>query len=91
MEIAWGNYRTGQSIFGPPMMLSRDVLSRNTGATIIMMLNVVVIWGRYQTSRWPPFMWKTGHSLVKAKMKETGALLGGEMSGHIFFRAVARV
>ena len=29
-------------------------------------------------------MWKTGHSLVKAKMKETGALLGGEMSGHIF-------
>ncbi len=31
-------------------------------------------------------MWKTGHSLVKAKMKETGALLGGEMSGHIFFK-----
>ena len=31
-------------------------------------------------------MWKTGHSLIKAKMKETGALLAGEMSGHIFFK-----
>ena len=34
-----------------------------------------------------PLMWKTGHSLVKAKMKETGALLGGEMSGHIFLKS----
>jgi phosphomannomutase/phosphoglucomutase len=33
-----------------------------------------------------PLMWKTGHSLVKAKMRETGAPLGGEMSGHIFFK-----
>src|SRR5699024_8432395 len=33
-----------------------------------------------------PIMWKTGHSLIKAKMKETGALLAGEMSGHIFFK-----
>ncbi|MFX5464777.1 phosphomannomutase/phosphoglucomutase, partial [Acinetobacter baumannii] len=33
-----------------------------------------------------PLMWKTGHSLVKAKLRETGAPLGGEMSGHIFFK-----
>ena len=33
-----------------------------------------------------PLMWKTGHSLIKAKMKETGALLAGEMSGHTFFK-----
>ena len=33
-----------------------------------------------------PLMWKTGHSLIKKKMKETGALLAGEMSGHIFFK-----
>ena len=33
-----------------------------------------------------PLMWKTGHSLIKDKMKETGALLAGEMSGHIFFK-----
>ena len=33
-----------------------------------------------------PLMWKTGHSLVKAKMKETGAALAGEMSGHVFFK-----
>ncbi|MBN4080668.1 phosphomannomutase/phosphoglucomutase, partial [Beggiatoa alba] len=33
-----------------------------------------------------PFMWKTGHSLIKSKMKQTGALLAGEMSGHVFFK-----
>jgi len=33
-----------------------------------------------------PLMWKTGHSLIKKKMKETGALLAGEMSGHVFFK-----
>ena len=38
-----------------------------------------------------PLMWKTGHSLVKAKMKETKALLAGEMSGHIFFKEIWKV
>lgn len=69
------------------MLFAKDVVSRNPGADIIYdvkcsrRLNALIssYGGR-------PVMWKTGHSLVKAKMKETGALLAGEMSGHIFFK-----
>jgi phosphomannomutase/phosphoglucomutase len=69
------------------MLFARDVVSRNPGADIIFdvkcsrRLNSLItgFGGR-------PVMWKTGHSLIKAKMKETGALLAGEMSGHIFFK-----
>lgn len=79
----------GQSIFADRLMmlLSQDVLSRNAGAIIIYdvkcsrHLEAVI-----KQAGGHPLMWKTGHSLVKAKMKETGALLGGEMSGHIFFK-----
>lgn len=69
------------------MLFAKDVVSRNPGADIIFdvkcsrRLNGLIsgYGGR-------PIMWKTGHSLIKAKMKETGALLAGEMSGHIFFK-----
>ena len=69
------------------ILYAADVLSRNPGAKIIYDV---------KCSRHLPAairrcggeaeMWKTGHSLVKARMRETGALLGGEMSGHIFFK-----
>ena len=79
----------GQSIYADRLMmlLSKDVLSRNPGATVIFDVKcsrhlAPVI----ERAGGTPLMWKTGHSLVKAKMKETGALLAGEMSGHIFFK-----
>ena len=68
------------------MLLARDVLSRNKGATIIFdvkcsqQLAPVI-----KKAGGKPVMYKTGHSLIKAKMKELGAPLSGEMSGHIFF------
>ena len=69
------------------MLYSRDIISRNPGAQIVFDVKC--------TSRLPkvikklggePLMWKTGHSFIKNKMKESGALLAGEMSGHIFFK-----
>lgn len=69
------------------MVYAADVLCRQPGADIIfdvkcsrhLATQIVKSGGR-------PLMWKTGHSLIKAKMKETGAMLAGEMSGHIFFK-----
>ncbi len=69
------------------MLFAKDVVSRNPGADVIFdvkcsrRLNGLIsgYGGR-------PIMWKTGHSLIKAKMRETGALLAGEMSGHMFFK-----
>lgn len=69
------------------MLFARDVLSRNPGATIIFDVKSsrhLAELIRSEGGR--PLMWKTGHSFIKAKMKETGALLAGEMSGHIFFQ-----
>jgi phosphomannomutase/phosphoglucomutase len=69
------------------MLFAADVLKRNPGAEILFDVKCtrnLAPWIRKHGGR--PTMWKTGHSLIKAKMKETGALLGGEMSGHIFFR-----
>ena len=79
----------GESIFADRLMmlLSEDVLSRNAGATIIYDVKCSRHLGPViERAGGEPLMWKTGHSLVKAKMKETGALLAGEMSGHIFFK-----
>jgi len=69
------------------MLLARDVLSRNPGASIIYDVKC----SRYlkeiiESSGGKPMMWKTGHSLIKKKMKEIDAPLAGEMSGHIFFK-----
>ena len=69
------------------MLFARDVLVRNPAAEIIFDVKctrrltplIKEYGGR-------PLMWKTGHSLIKKKMKQTGALLAGEMSGHIFFK-----
>ncbi|MDX1451858.1 MAG: phosphomannomutase/phosphoglucomutase [Oleiphilaceae bacterium] len=69
------------------MLFAKDVVARNPGADIIYDVKcsrrlsalITGYGGR-------PVMWKTGHSLIKAKMKETGALLAGEMSGHVFFK-----
>jgi phosphomannomutase len=68
------------------MLFARDVLSAQPGGTIIFDVKCS------SACRWPsakaggvPLMWKTGHSLIKAKLKETGAPIAGEMSGHIFF------
>ena len=69
------------------MLYAQDILSRNPGGDIIFDIKC--------TNKLPkvikeaggnPIMWKTGHSFIKAKLKESGALLAGEMSGHIFFK-----
>jgi phosphomannomutase/phosphoglucomutase len=69
------------------MLFAMDVLGRNPGAEIIYdvkcskhLAKIIRDFGG------SPEIWKTGHSLIKARMKETGALLAGEMSGHIFFK-----
>jgi phosphomannomutase/phosphoglucomutase len=68
------------------MLYAADVLSRNPGATIIYdVKSTRNLRGWIERHGGHPLMWKTGHSLVKAKMKETGAALAGEMSGHTFF------
>jgi phosphomannomutase/phosphoglucomutase len=69
------------------MLFAADVLSRNPGAKIIFDVKStrhLFSWIRHHGGR--PLMWKTGHSFIKAKLKESGAPLAGEMSGHIFFK-----
>ena len=69
------------------MVFAKDVVSRNPGADVIFDVKCSRRLGALISSYGGrPVMWKTGHSLIKKKMKETGALLAGEMSGHIFFR-----
>ncbi len=69
------------------MLFAKDVVARNPGADIIFDVKctrrLTPLISGYGGR---PVMWKTGHSLIKKKMKETGALLAGEMSGHIFFK-----
>ncbi|MEK7689908.1 MAG: phosphomannomutase/phosphoglucomutase, partial [Bdellovibrionota bacterium] len=78
----------GRIFFGDELMVvyAREILSRKKGATII---SEVKCSGRLYEDiaahGGNPIMWKTGHSLIKSKMKETGAALAGEMSGHVFF------
>jgi len=69
------------------MLFAADVLSRNPGAEIIYDVKstrLLAPWIERHGGR--PLMWKTGHSLIKAKLAETGAALAGEMSGHTFFK-----
>ena len=69
------------------VLYSKDVISRNPGAEIIFDVKCSRHLGpAIKSFGGKPGMWKTGHSLIKARMKETGALLAGEMSGHIFFK-----
>lgn len=69
------------------MLFASDVLSRNPGAEIIYDVKCtrnLAPWISKHGGK--PLMWKTGHSLIKSKMRETNAALAGEMSGHIFFK-----
>jgi phosphomannomutase len=79
---------TGEIMFGDQLMvlLSRDVLKEHPGATIIADVKASqVLFDEIGKAGGVPLMWKTGHSLIKSKMAETGSPLAGEMSGHIFF------
>ncbi len=67
-------------------VLARDVLARNPGAAIVGDVKCSkVMFDEIRKYGGLPVMWKTGHSLIKAKMKELHAALAGEMSGHIFY------
>lgn len=81
--------RDGEIIFPDRqlMLFAADILMRNPGAQIIYDVKCsrnVALSVRHQGGQ--PLMWQTGHAIIKAKLKETGAPLAGEMSGHIFFK-----
>ena len=79
----------GNILWGDELLVifARDVLKRNPGATIISEVKCSQrLYDDITKKGGKPIMWKAGHSLLKAKMKETHALLAGEMSGHMFFK-----
>ena len=79
---------TGEIIWGDKLLLlfARYILKEHPGATIIGEVKCSqVLYDGIRRYSGRPIMWKAGHSLIKAKMKEEKALLGGEMSGHLFF------
>ena len=78
----------GEILWGDQLMIifSRDVLKRRPGAIFISEVKVSQsLYDDIRQRGGQAIMWRAGHSLIKAKMKETGAALAGEMSGHIFF------
>lgn len=81
--------RDGENIFPDRllMLFAADVLERNPGAVILYDVKCTGrLPGQILRHGGSPLMWKTGHSLIKAKMRETDAELAGEMSGHFFFK-----
>lgn len=79
----------GNVIWGDKLMIifSRDILKENPGSKIIGEVKCSqTLYDDIAAHGGVPIMWKTGHSLIKEKMKNEGALLAGEMSGHIFFK-----
>jgi len=79
----------GRAVWGDQLMMifAGPVLHDCPGATIIADVKASqTLFDRVADLGGKPLMWKTGHSLIKSKMKETGAPLAGEMSGHIFFK-----
>ena len=77
-NIIWGDRLT--------LLFATDILKTNPGATIISEVKASqILYDEVARLGGNGIMWKTGHSLIKAKMKETGTLLAGEMSGHLFF------
>jgi phosphomannomutase len=77
-EIVWGDQLLA--------IFAREVLAENKNATIIADVKASqMLFDEVTRLGGVPLMWKTGHSLIKTKMAETGALLAGEMSGHMFF------
>jgi phosphomannomutase len=78
-----GNILAGDQLL---VVLARDVLRDRQGATIIADVKASqVLFDEVRAAGGQPLMWRTGHSLIKAKMAEIGSPLAGEMSGHIFF------
>jgi phosphomannomutase len=78
-----GNILAGDQLL---VILARDVLKDRPGATIIADVKASqVLFDEVSAAGGTPLMWRTGHSLIKAKMAEIGSPLAGEMSGHIFF------
>lgn len=78
----------GRMVYGDELMIvfSREILSRKPGATFISEVKCSqVMYDDIARHGGNAIMWKTGHSMIKQKMKEVGAELAGEMSGHIFF------
>ncbi|MBO6527236.1 phosphoglucomutase/phosphomannomutase PgmG [Erythrobacter sp.] len=78
----------GRVIWGDQLLMiyAEDLLSRRPGVTIIADVKASrALFDHVATHGGEPLMWKTGHSLIKSKMKETGSPLAGEMSGHVFF------
>lgn len=78
----------GEIIYGDRLMIiyAREILSRKPGATFVSEVKCSkVMYDDIEKHGGRAIMWKTGHSLIKAKMKEENAALAGEMSGHIFF------
>src|SRR4029079_8541654 len=78
----------GRMIFGDELLglFAADVLAKKPGGTVVFEVKCsqgLVEWVKQKGGN--PIMWKAGHSLIKAKMRETNAPLGGEMSGHMFF------
>src|SRR6185369_1725052 len=79
----------GTIVWGDQLMIvyGREILTRKPGATFIGEVKCSqLMYDDLKAQGGNPIMWKTGHSLIKAKMKETRAELAGEMSGHMFFR-----
>ena len=78
----------GRVIWGDQLLMvfAEDLLARRKGATIIADVKASrALLDHVAAHGGEPLMWKTGHSLIKSKMKETGSPLAGEMSGHVFF------
>jgi phosphomannomutase/phosphoglucomutase len=79
---------TGEVIWGDQLMIifARDILETSPGATVVGEVKCSqVLYDEITKAGGNAVMWKTGHSLIKSKMKELGAAMAGEMSGHIFF------
>ena len=80
--------QTGRVLWGDQLMImfSRSILKELPGATFIGEVKCSqTLFDDIRRNGGKPIMWKVGHSLIKAKMKETGAAMAGEMSGHLFF------
>lgn len=76
--ILWGDHLT--------LLFAKEILRERPGATILSEVKASqILYDEVDRLGGKGIMWKAGHSLMKAKMKESGALLGGEMSGHLFF------
>ena len=78
----------GETLWGDKLMIlfARDVLARRPGAAILGEVKCSqTLYDYIAKHGGRPILWKTGHSLIKKKMKEEHALLAGEMSGHVFF------